>query len=303
MRPDTIRLKILKVLSVALFSLWSLSSAPLVAAPAKKCIKVYESTLYSRKPDMKQYGILTATTFNPLLWWDSHESRDRLTTSERLERWFQSRAVQDVLVLDLEQWPITGDDNTVRTTVSQMIELLRRIRRAGLKVPVGYYGVMPNRDYWRAIRGDYSNGYRAWQRENDRFQDLASEVDAIFPSLYAFYDDVDKWRVYAIENIREAKRLGQGKPVYPFLWPEFHDSNKKLAGQFVPKEFWKAELDTVAEHADGLVIWGGWKEGPRRWDDNASWWDATKLFMANQSVLCGSSKRRPMPARDLNVLH
>jgi hypothetical protein len=39
-------------------------------------------------------------------------------------------------------------------------------------------------------------------------------------------------------------------------------------------------LNTVYQHADGVVIWGGWGDnGPESWNEEAPWWQVTKRFM------------------------
>jgi hypothetical protein len=73
----------------------------------------------------------------------------------------------------------------------------------------------------------------------------------------------------------EARRYG--KPVYPFLWPTYHNSNKKLTGQLVPGDYWRMELELVHQYADGVVLWGGYKE---KWDENAAWWRETQAWLA-----------------------
>ncbi|MDO9084545.1 MAG: hypothetical protein Q7U56_14825, partial [Humidesulfovibrio sp.] len=99
-------------------------------------------------------------------------------------------------------------------------------------------------------------------------------VDIIFPSLYTFYDDPAGWKKYAIATIQEAKRYG--KPVYPFLWYQYHDSNKLLGGKPIPAAIWRMQLETCLKYADGVVIWGGYKE---LWSEEAAWWQETKTFM------------------------
>lgn len=34
------------------------------------------------------------------------------------------------------------------------------------------------------------------------------------------------------------------------------------------EDYWRLQLETVRQHADGIVIWGGWNgNGPARWDN------------------------------------
>jgi hypothetical protein len=269
--------------------------APLARSYAQ-CAEVFDSTAYKNKPNMQMYGIKQALTINPLRWWAPGESLDKLTASKGPEHWATSSWSGDVVVLDLERWPTIGDPVIVSATLQRLSDLVKRLKAVGISKPIGYYGMLPNRDYWRAIKAKSTTEYSAWQRENDLLRSLAVEIDSLFPSLYTFYDDVLGWKAYAIANLSEARRLSMGKPVYAFLWPEYHDSNKSLRGQFIPGSYWAIELETAAQYADGIVIWGGWDNGPRSWDENAAWWTATKAFMAKQSKNCPSTAQPRPPA-------
>jgi len=101
-----------------------------------------------------------------------------------------------------------------------------------------------------------------------------AHADVVFPSLYTFYDNQAAWDIYAKGMIEEARRYN--KPVYVFLWPEFHVSNILLRGTNIPAKFWRHQLEFCSALADGIVIWGGWKE---KWNETADWWVETKLFM------------------------
>jgi hypothetical protein len=69
---------------------------------------------------------------------------------------------------------------------------------------------------------------------NDHLRGLVSSLDVSLPSLYTFYDYQPGWVTYAIANIMEARRMNPGKPVFAFLWPQYHDSNKELKGKYIP---------------------------------------------------------------------
>ena len=78
----------------------------------------------------------------------------------------------------------------------------------------------------------------------------------------------------------EARRYG--KPMYPFLWMYYHDSNATLKGQLLPRDTWQMELDTVRRQASGTVIWGGWQT---QWTgSNADWWTLTTEFLRRQQA-------------------
>ena len=182
------------------------------------------------------------------------------------------------LPLDIEHWPLKGSPDSVRDSLTKYMTVLDWFRTAAPGLSVGYYGVPPLRDYWRAIKETSSQERRSWMEENDQLRSLAGAVNVLFPSLYTFYPDQAGWKKYAIAQIEEARRYGNGKPVYVFLMPTYHDSNRILGGHYLPADYWLLELETAKEYADGIVIWGGWGA---KWDDNAPWWNITKEFMKN----------------------
>lgn len=276
------------VLVAMAFSLFMFSAQSARGA----CVQIYDATLYTNKPALEKFGIRPIVVANTLHWWRSGESTDNLPSTNAPENWARtfskgtSAADDTPVVIDLEHWPTSGSAADVNRSISRMQELVSRLRASGLRAPLGFYGLLPNRDYWRAIATPDSSRYQSWQQENDMTAQIGNFVNIIFPSLYTFYDDQAHWKVYASANLREARRLAGGKPVYAFLWPQFHDSNKNLKNQFLSPDFWKLELETTAQYADGIIIWGGWNSRPMNWDDNAPWWITTKKFLESNDRLC-----------------
>lgn len=110
--------------------------------------------------------------------------------------------------------------------------------------------------------------FRQWQAANDHdatapradgspdpAAGLIGAVDALTPSLYDFYEG-DDTEGYVHEMIAEARRLANGRPVYPFIWPVYHNSNAKVGGQTIPLDEWRAHVRRVLRQADGCVLWG-----------------------------------------------
>jgi hypothetical protein len=198
---------------------------------------------------------------------------------QRLAR--EARAKSRSVVIDIEHWPVKGDSDQVQESVSKYLTVLQWFKEAAPELSVGYYGAPPLRDYWRAIRPPTSKEWQSYSDDNDRLKPLAQAVDILFPSLYTFYTDQGGWVRYAYGQIAEARRCANGKPVYVFLWPQYHDSNRELKGQYLADDYWRLELETAKQYSDGIIIWGGWGSNnrPAKWDENAAWWKVTKEFM------------------------
>jgi hypothetical protein len=270
---------------------------PATAATVSRKFIVYDATLYKNKPSLVAYSVHPIT----LLYESRFFTADQLVTAMPAEQTVRSlastlRNETEPVVIDIERWPLKGDAATVQATVAKFLLVLSWMKSEAPNMQVGAYGTVPLPDYWRAIRDPASEEYKAWQQDNDRLDKIATHVDALFPSIYTFYTDQKGWVTYAVAQIAEARRKANGKPVYAFLWPQYHESNLLLSQQPLDPDYWELELNTVYQHADGVVIWGGWgANGPEPWKEEALWWQVTKRFLTRIDSVA------PARPRDLNV--
>jgi len=275
------------------------SGGPLIAqageahllSKSEKHFRVFDSTFYKNKPDLSRFGLepiagVYAGAFGAQ-WYKDEKTLPKKESVQEVAR--RAHREAGIAFIDIEHWPLKGDAQLVGENVRRFHTVAQWFREVVPGFPLGYYGVPPLRDYWRAVKSPTSTDRRSWMEENDRLVDLAAIVDVFFPSLYTFYDDQAGWRQYAMAQIAEARRYGGGKPVYVFLWPQFHDSNRRLKGTYLSPDFWKLELETAHEFADGVVIWGGGGS----WDEQAPWWEVTKSFLAGLSQNKEGLQRKP----------
>ncbi len=202
------------------------------------------------------------------------------------------------VVYDIEHWPldirkdmkaVANDDITaaagksVSASMNKLIHIINVSRQENPALKYGYYGCVPLRDYWTPVKND-PEMMKKWREANDYLKPLADSLDVICPSVYTFSPDRANWVVYAKANIAEAKRLAGGKPVYVFLWPKYHNSNKEDGKKFIEGDFWKLQLETVYNSgADGIIIW----DSPRQvnskedavWNPDREWWKETVAFI------------------------
>jgi hypothetical protein len=241
---------------------------------------VFDATGFTQKPDLAQYGLKRIMVVYPNLMWEGNKVPDAtsLPDKSRITAFAQlANQSTGILVIDIEHWPLTGDPATVAESVKKYQTVIDWFKAPAPGLRIGLYGVLPIRDYWRAIQERNLPGYAAWQKENDNLTSITPHVDILFPSIYTFYDDRNGWQIYARTQIQEARRIGKGKPVYVFLWPQYHMSNKKLGNTFLPGDYWRMELETARKYADGIVIWCcSTKEA---WEDRAPWWVETQHFL------------------------
>lgn len=255
--------------------------------PGAKVFPVFDCLHFPGKPDLSRYGLHpmaeTGREYFRVIEAGPTPKRDYERADEKTTRYFAralARRETRLVMIDIEHWRVQGESEEAAAGRAKLIELAQWIHDESPGLRLGYYGVPPLRDYWRAVTGAGSAKYQEWQAENDLLRELAREVDVLFPSLYTFYDDPRGWKVYAKANLSEARRYG--KTVYAFLWPQYHNSNKTLGMQFVPGDVWREQLETCYEWADGVVIWagGGGPDGKMKaWDEDAPWWRETVNFM------------------------
>lgn len=234
---------------------------------------VFDSLLYQGKPSLDEYGIHLLRGMNPPS--GSNNPDDPVDEARTHEHMKSLREQSGLVYLDYEMWPLNdSSSNVVAESVEKYITVADIARSEAPNAVLGYYGILPCREYWGLVARDPKK-LSAWSECNRAGEAIAKHVDVIFPSLYTFYNDQKSWDIYAAGMIKEARRFQ--KPVYVFLWPEFHSSNSSLRGTTIPAEFWRHQLEFCRSRVDGIVIWGGWQE---KWNENAPWWIQTKAFMA-----------------------
>lgn len=242
---------------------------------------VFDGTMFTQKPNLAQFGIKPISViYEGSMWQPASQSQRTATLPDRKQidalakQAYQSSGTA---VLDIEAWPLIGDPQIVAANIRKYETTIQWFKAAEPRLKVGYYGVAPVRNYWDAVQGPSSSRYFAWQTTNNTVGPIAQYADALFPSVYTFYEDRAGWVKYAVAQMQEARRIAGNKPIYVFLWPQYHSSDKRLANTYLPGDYWRTELETARKYADGAVIWCC----PTRetWNGNAAWWLETQKFM------------------------
>jgi hypothetical protein len=235
---------------------------------------VFNGLLYKNQPDVSSLGMIRIGGINPPASVNSHPSDAVDEAKVRAALQVAIGGPREVY-LDYEMWPTL---HVPAAEVSANIQKLKRVAQLAHDVAplvkFGYYNVLPCWDYWGIVSNDQAK-IKEWQECNVRMDEVAQYIDIVMPSLYTYYNNPQGWDIQAAALLKAARRYG--KPVYAFLWPEFHLSNQLLKGKNLPGNFWRHELEFCKARADGIVIWGGWQE---EWDDQAAWWIETKAFLA-----------------------
>ncbi len=254
------------------------------ARPVDRPFRMFSLLHYADMPDFGRHGIERAHIIDRGIW---PEGRPREEAPDpALVRQVLAALPDDgaPVVLDFELLYRVGNAGEIAASRARLGHILSLFRQASPRRPIGFYHLIPMADYWRAYEGPQAAGSRAWQRTNDQFAAIERGVDMLFPSLYTFYEDRAGWVAYATAQICEARRLSD-KPVYVFLWPEYHDGANPQRGALVPGSYWRLQLETALRLADGVVLWGGYDlraNRSRRWNPDSEWWLETMRFMADR---------------------
>ena len=264
----------------------------------KKEFSVIDSIHYPDKEDLSLYGMKDYTIFYIAKIWPKLRKAgnvrpEPIPSDKRITTLVKNKtADKSPVIYDIEHWPLdirknvpraakddleAANKKIVKASMDKMIRIIKTSKKVNPNVKYGYYSCIPLRDYWSPVNGDPVK-IKEWQAANDYLQPLADSLDVICPSLYTFYDNHASWQKYAKANIAEAKRLAKGKPIYVYLWPKYHNSNKEYGNKFIDGDFWKLQLETVYNSGvDGIIIWD-YSRG-KAWNPQLPWWKETAAFL------------------------
>jgi len=264
-------LRVFFTVAMGLSAAAAAAEPPVSAAPNRGFV-VFDALLYKGKPDLQALGMPRMIQVNSPHGVTRQDGVVDDQVRSTLKDWHDYKGA---IFLDYEiWWTFHVPEAEVSASIAKLAQTLHLAHQSAPAAQIGYYDIIPCWDYWGIVKNDQAK-IQEWQNCNARISELADHVDMVMPSLYTFYNDPQGWDTYAAALLSAARRYH--KPVYAFLWPEFHESNRLLKGHNLPGNFWRHELDFCKSRADGVVIWGGWQE---QWDENADWWIETKRFLA-----------------------
>ncbi len=280
------------ILTFTVSLLMSVSTYTLAAlAPPTNNFRVFNAMLYKDMP--ANLGERTAVVYEQTFFTDSIARDDGTPSDEGIRKAVQNganqagppiRATGSLTVMDVELWPVwpfvTGDAH--KASIKRYASTLDRFGDA-LGNEVCAYAIAPQAGINHANLALKNPDIRQqWTEHSNITRDMmVPHADALCPSLYAYYADTDGsgnqieyWKNFAIETIKEARRIAPGKPVYPFIWPQFHQGGGMSDYSYIPAQYWRVIVETVRDNADGVVLWGGQdlgKGGQLKWNEEAEW--------------------------------
>jgi len=223
---------------------------------------VYDNMFYIGKPDTKQFGLILSNIITEGDIWPHGQNYGVLPPRSTFDAIVAAHmANPGPIVLDIEKLPLKGSADTIRQHLHVLATLADWTRADAPGKLVGYYG-------YNTLTG-VPPANRAYARE------LAQHVDAFFPSMYTFDDNQGAWATRAQTEAAEDRALAAGKPVFFYLWPQYHDGTPKQF-RYIDAAYWQFQLTTAYRDADGIVLWG---PSHFHWDETSGWWAATLQFI------------------------
>lgn len=225
---------------------------------------IYDNMFYKGKPDTAAFGLIPSNILYENKIWPNPHDVGTLPDRNAFQSLVRASIVNlGPLVLDIESVSLKASPDTARGNAAILARLADWAREAAPGKTIGYYGTntLP----------DVPQPNFAAARE------LTRHVDAFFPSLYTFDDDRSKWKKRAETARNQSRELDPHKPVYFYLWPQYHEGTPK-ALHYIDAGYWRFQLETARRYADGIVLWSSSKYP---WDDRSGWWNATQQFAAS----------------------
>ena len=181
----------------------------------------------------------------------------------------------------------------VQAVIDRYVTVLRACKTQRPDLVLGYYSVVPLAGSWA-----YTNPkpMPLTDELNAALKSIAEVADFVAPSFYVNFKDFNLEHTlrWMREVIAACKKHYPGKPIIPFLWPQWGDVRNAIDEQaakervpqsgrtpgfkFTPKQvdkanipgkIWRALLEQLtACGVKEIILWG---DGYYPWNDNAPW--------------------------------
>jgi hypothetical protein len=230
----------------------------------QKSFLIYDNLFYKGKPDTAKDGLIASNVLYEDKIWPDKQAPRVLPSREAFEALVREHATNPgPLVIDIEHISLRSSPESARQSMKLLAQLADWAHEAVPGKVIGYYGT-----------NTLSNVLPA----NEALaRELTSHVDAFFPPIYNFDDNRTNWEKRAQAAQAEAHALDAKKPVYFYLWPQYHVGSAR-ALRYVDGDYWRFQLETAHRYGDGVVLWG---PDAYAWNDKSGWWYATEKFAAS----------------------
>lgn len=252
-----------------------------------KNFRIFNAFLYKDMPDLSDLCIEPINVMYAWEFFPRGAQKGNLslpTKSQYMKAITKIKEKNKITVIDIEHWPLkNASERVISRSVENYLDLISIIKNETPNIIIGYYGVVPTIDFSRSKNYLGGKRFNEWVEENNRVEKIANVVDAVFPSLYTINSNRQSWIGRAKSHIAESIRLAPSKPIYPFIWPNYHEQGGKYPiGYEVDSEYWVLQLEYLRDNADGIVLWGG---NNITWNKNMKWWKELVRFVKSSFII------------------
>jgi hypothetical protein len=245
---------------------------------------IFNSMQYQNMPDLSGRGFHPIQLINETSIFTSTTVKTPDTAKIRTLALQSSTQPSIPVVLDIEAWSYSN--LLLDSTIGMFLAVIKTFKQYD-SGPMGFYGVVPNDAYsWGNIEPLGSAHYIAWQELNGELSPVADQIELFFPSFYTDDNDTVSWNSFVTSTLSELKKYHGSKPVYAFLWPQYHDGTPNQY-QYLDSLVWRYELETLYPLVDGVVIWSSSKTLPgvsSVWNESWPWWQVTQEFIEEHRI-------------------
>src|SRR5215471_7361176 len=172
-----------------------------------KTFDLYDSLLFTGKPDLSRYGLKRArTVYENELWPPKRSAMPNETAVRSKARAVLAEGVTAAVpvILDVEQYSvdvrsdishINPDTSTVDANIIKLEQIIGWFKNEAPTLEVGFFDVaapidgLPVTGQWPANNAELV----IWKRANSYLIPFATHVDALYPSLHTVDTDPAKW--------------------------------------------------------------------------------------------------------------
>jgi hypothetical protein len=117
--------------------------------PHNNSFNVYDATLYKNKPANFSVNFIPINIIYESSLWPIGANKENPDINFLKKLALKLKPSKTPYILDIEHWNIESEnDQEANLALSKYIEVIKTMKDTRPDLKFGYYGVIPNRDYW-----------------------------------------------------------------------------------------------------------------------------------------------------------
>lgn len=245
--------------------------------------ELFDQLHFKNKPNMRLRGFSPIKVVYADQMWPDRVKGDELDVEFLKKKYgtISNRLYSGYLCIDIEHWPYRRvNKSRFNKTIDLYLRTLSLFRSFFPKAKIGFFEFAPTSFY--PLYDQFAEGievnqklFDAWNEEQLLLYRFTSELDILFPQLYSRWPKNPTWWTRCANQVlAKSRTIAAGRPVIPFIWPQFWNDQKNL----IPEAYWAEILRHLNSSADSAVVWSIYRGAPE-WNETSGWWHATHKFL------------------------